>query len=140
MGLLSPPRRPVPRAPRLPGARAFRKNDTRNPLAPCGYLEGEPLLVDTAYGRYAVRRIACHRSREIVDFLTFSREGGHSHSDHRIGLRRIDHGILRRMANESASPSYAKTSINGLSLHAPSAAQANAAYARIASTLFRQAL
>ncbi|MCA2966801.1 MAG: hypothetical protein INH40_23130 [Acidobacteriaceae bacterium] len=41
----------------FPAPRAFWEYDARNPLAPWWYLTAKPLIVDTAYGLYAVRRM-----------------------------------------------------------------------------------
>lgn len=40
-----------------PAQRAFWEHDARNPLAPWWYLAVKPLIIDTAYGLYAVRKV-----------------------------------------------------------------------------------
>lgn len=41
----------------VPAQRAFWEYDARNPLAPWWYLAIKPLVLDTAYGLYAVRKV-----------------------------------------------------------------------------------
>lgn len=40
-----------------PAARAFWDHDARNPLAPWWYLAVKPLVIDTAYGLFAIRKV-----------------------------------------------------------------------------------
>ncbi len=40
-----------------PAQKAFWEHDSRNPLAPWWYLAVKPLVIDTAYGIYAVRKV-----------------------------------------------------------------------------------
>lgn len=40
-----------------PAQQAFWQHDARNPLAPWWYLAVKPLIIDTAYGIYAVRKV-----------------------------------------------------------------------------------
>lgn len=51
----------------------------------------------------------------------------------------IDDVLLRRMANDTSSPIYDNTKVNGLYVYAPNSAQLNAAFARIASEVLRLA-
>ncbi len=58
-----------------------------------------------------------------------------------VGLgTQVDHDILRRMANDPASPSFDSSRVSGLYVFAPTVDQINAAYARIASEVLRLAL
>jgi hypothetical protein len=51
----------------------------------------------------------------------------------------IDDVLLRRMANDTSSPIYDSSKLNGLYVYAPNSAELNAAFARIASEVLRLA-
>jgi Flp pilus assembly protein TadG len=49
----------------------------------------------------------------------------------------INHDLLRRMTNDLSSPIYDNTKLNGLYIHAPTIADINTAYSRIAGEVLR---
>ena len=74
----------------------------------------------------AARRARDHPTLQIVTYT--------------IGLGNfVDHELLRRMANDLASPTYDNTRRNGLYVHAPTIAEIGVAYSRIASEVLRLA-
>jgi hypothetical protein len=78
----------------------------------------------------SVNAAAAARNNPTIPVVTYT-----------IGLGTlVNHDILLRMANDTASPTYDNTKINGLYIYAPSANQISAAYARIASEVLRLAL
>jgi len=52
----------------------------------------------------------------------------------------VDHDLLLRIANDPTSPSYVSTQPTGLYVYAPTTAQLNEAFARVASEILRLAL
>lgn len=56
-----------------------------------------------------------------------------------IGLGSVDSVLLKRVANDPSSPSYARSEPTGLYVYAPDRTQLNQAFARIASEILRLA-